>query len=144
MPPDGESKSSTNGVPAPDSTDKAIDPKNVSPTSAFSRQAQNVRDFFSVPAPVKRLFEAVPLLVYESNELPERALKVKGGGKGTRGGNVPSLYVFAKEEDARSGRPSFNPGCLRWQVSFLAWRVMFDILWCIAMVRMMLRIFRLF
>jgi metaxin len=26
------------------------------------------------------------------------------------------LHVFTTEEDAKNGRPSFNPGCLKWQV----------------------------
>ena len=77
-------------------------------TSSFTRQTRKVRDLFSIPAPVKRLFDKVPLVTYSPNELPQRAPKAS---------RIPSVYVFAHAEDAAAGRPSFNPSCLKWQVS---------------------------
>lgn len=56
-------------------------------------------------------------MIYPANELPSRAPKP---------GRIATLYVFSSERDAAAGRPSFNPGCLRWQVSlpflFYFWR----------------------
>lgn len=67
--------------------------------------------WFAVPAPVRELFKLFPLTTLPADPLPERAPE--------RTRPRPRLYVFAKtEEDARSGRPSFNPQCLKWQVSF--------------------------
>ena len=95
--------------PPPPSTDGASDAhQNV---SARRRQQQppaaQERSFFSVPPPLKRIFDRYPLVTYAENELPVRATR-------RREGNV--LYVFTTEEDARDGRPSFNPACLKWQV----------------------------
>src|SRR5450432_232296 len=81
-----------------------------SASSSFTRQANRVRDLFSVPAPVKRLFDKVPVLTYAANELPQRTPKPS---------KLPSLYVFIRQKDAAAGTPSFNPGCLKWQVSQL-------------------------
>lgn len=66
-------------------------------------------NFFSIPLPVKLLFDKVPMVVYAPNELPQRA---------PRSARVPSLYVFSTVKDAAAGRPSFNPSCLKWQVCF--------------------------
>lgn len=77
-------------------------------TSAFTRQTRKVRDLFSIPAPVKKLFDQVPLVTYPPNDLPQRAPKSS---------RIPSLYVFADAGNAAAGRPSFNPSCLKWQVS---------------------------
>ncbi|KAH8687496.1 putative mitochondrial outer membrane protein [Tricladium varicosporioides] len=87
-------------------TNSAQDEDTTSPQTSFSRQTSRVRNFFSVPAPVKTLFNSVPILTYPPNELPQRA------PKSTR---IPILYVFSTKEDAAAGRPSFNPSCLKWQ-----------------------------
>ena len=65
------------------------------------------RDFFSVPAPIKRIFDRFPLTTYPPNDLPERP------GTNVQGNR---LFVFADAASARRGRPSFNPQCLKWQV----------------------------
>lgn len=67
------------------------------------------QSWFALPAPVKRVFDLFPLREYERNALPTRA-----PGEKQREGNA--LHVFGREEDVRAGRPSFNPGCLKWQV----------------------------
>lgn len=62
-----------------------------------------------IPRPLQKLFDSVPLFTYEPNELPARA-------QASISSDIPILYVFSSEEDARRGLPSFNPGCLKWQV----------------------------
>ncbi|OIW23571.1 hypothetical protein CONLIGDRAFT_693476 [Coniochaeta ligniaria NRRL 30616] len=59
-----------------------------------------------IPAPLQRLFDHFPLTTYPPNELPARS---------PRPSSLPTLYVFASDEDAARGRPSFNPSCLKWQ-----------------------------
>lgn len=66
------------------------------------------REFFSVPAPIKRIFDRFPLTTYPPNGLPERT------GTNTQGNR---LFIFTDTTNARHGRPSFNPQCLKWQVS---------------------------
>lgn len=66
------------------------------------------REFFSVPAPIKRIFDRFPLTTYPPNDLPERT------GTNAQGNR---LFIFTDATNARRGRPSFNPQCLKWQVS---------------------------
>ncbi|KAK4444835.1 hypothetical protein QBC34DRAFT_384885 [Podospora aff. communis PSN243] len=61
-----------------------------------------------VPRPLQQLFDYFPLVTYGSAELPARSHSATSDA-------VPTLYVFASEDDARLGGPSFNPGCLKWQ-----------------------------
>ncbi|KAK0614067.1 hypothetical protein B0T14DRAFT_527580 [Immersiella caudata] len=61
-----------------------------------------------VPRPLQQLFDYFPLVTYGTAELPARA-------QATTSDSVPTLFVFASEDDARLGAPSFNPGCLKWQ-----------------------------
>ncbi|CAG8003047.1 unnamed protein product [Penicillium salamii] len=63
------------------------------------------KPFFTVPAPVKRLFDKFPLTTYPANEIPQRSQ--------SNGAN--QLFVFTDARGAREGRPSFNPQCLKWQ-----------------------------
>ncbi|KAL2854135.1 hypothetical protein BJX68DRAFT_39839 [Aspergillus pseudodeflectus] len=70
------------------------------------REPHRIRDFFSVPAPVKRVFDRFPLVTYPSNELPHCAWPTRHGNR---------LFVFSDVAGARRGRPSFNPQCLKWQ-----------------------------
>ncbi|KAJ0426647.1 hypothetical protein BJY00DRAFT_93748 [Aspergillus carlsbadensis] len=70
------------------------------------REPRRIRDFFSVPAPVKRVFDRFPLVTYPSNELPHCAWPTRHGNR---------LFVFTDAAGARRGRPSFNPQCLKWQ-----------------------------
>ncbi|KAF2209725.1 hypothetical protein CERZMDRAFT_46638 [Cercospora zeae-maydis SCOH1-5] len=72
-------------------------------------QSKNLpQRWFALPPPVKRVFDLFPLREYERNCLPGRV-----PGRKEREGHV--LHVFGREEDLRVGRPSFHPGCLRWQ-----------------------------
>ncbi|KAL2196501.1 hypothetical protein P885DRAFT_69522 [Corynascus similis CBS 632.67] len=61
-----------------------------------------------IPRPLQRLFDHFPLQTYEANELPERSQHLTSS-------DLPTLYVFSTDSDARLGLPSFNPGCLKWQ-----------------------------
>ncbi|RDW62741.1 hypothetical protein BP5796_11043 [Coleophoma crateriformis] len=79
-----------------------------SAATSFSQQSTKVKDLFSIPPPLKKLFDKVPVLVYSPNPLPQRTPK---------SARIPSLYVFSTAKDAAAGRPSFNPTCLKWQVS---------------------------
>ncbi|KAL4806692.1 hypothetical protein BDV18DRAFT_118955 [Aspergillus unguis] len=70
------------------------------------REPRRVRDFFRVPAPVKRVFDRFPLLTYPANDLPYYSGSARQGNQ---------LFVFIDAAGARRGRPSFNPQCLKWQ-----------------------------
>ncbi|KXX73881.1 Metaxin-1 [Madurella mycetomatis] len=61
-----------------------------------------------IPRPLQRLFDRFPLLTYDANELPARSQHLTSS-------ELPTLYIFSTDEDARLGLPSFNPGCLKWQ-----------------------------
>ena len=63
----------------------------------------------SVPAPIKRVFDRFPLTVYPADALPSRYRRCSDDA------NV--LYVFTDPRGASRGSPSFNPQCLKWQVS---------------------------
>ncbi|KAJ6091281.1 hypothetical protein N7467_003250 [Penicillium canescens] len=65
----------------------------------------NSNSFFTVPAPIKRLFDKFPLTTYPANELPQRF----------QPNTANQLFVFTDARGARHGRPSFNPQCLKWQ-----------------------------
>ncbi|KAJ4306137.1 hypothetical protein N0V88_000933 [Collariella sp. IMI 366227] len=65
-----------------------------------------------IPRPLQQLFDYFPLRTYEPNALPERSQQLTSS-------DLPTLYVFSTDEDARLGLPSFNPGCLKWQKTML-------------------------
>jgi metaxin len=77
------------------------------PTQAPAVSSSPVRQFFSVPTPIKRIFDRFPLVIYPPNELPTRL---------TPHAKCNRLFVFLDIAGARQGKPSFNPQCLRWQV----------------------------
>jgi metaxin len=62
-----------------------------------------------IPRPLQQLFDRFPLRTYEANDLPERSQHLTSS-------DLPTLYVFSTDSDARLGLPSFNPACLKWQV----------------------------
>lgn len=64
---------------------------------------------FTIPSPIRRLFNHFPLRTTPSNALPARCAIAASDG-------APILFVFTDEEGARRGGPSFNPACLKWQV----------------------------
>lgn len=76
--------------------------------SPNQKESTFFKDLFSIPPPLKQLFDLVPLVTYPPNQLPQRSPKAS---------KIPSLYIFSTERDAAAGQPSFNPSCLKWQVS---------------------------
>ncbi|KAK4546887.1 hypothetical protein LTR36_001619 [Oleoguttula mirabilis] len=89
--------------PARNSSDQRLDASSRAQKPTTDKPS---RSFFTIPPPVKRIFDKFPLVTYAENELPSRAPK-------ERGKHV--LHIFTSEEDARKGRPSFNPACVKWQ-----------------------------
>ena len=75
-----------------------------------SASAGGMQDLFSIPTPIKKLFDLVPVVIYPSNSLPRRAPK---------SARIPRLYVFSNDRDCAAGKPSFNPNCLKWQVGYV-------------------------
>ncbi|KAL1797734.1 hypothetical protein ACET3X_004340 [Alternaria dauci] len=71
------------------------------------RRQPSSRSIFSVPAPIKQLFDQFPLVTYPVNDFPQRAPQHR---------NAHVLYVFTTDEGAIRGAPSHNPACLKWQV----------------------------
>ena len=66
--------------------------------------------WFATPQPIKLLFDRFPLITYPPNELPLRTARHR---------EKHALYIFTTDEGAKRGAPSFNPGCLKWQVRLL-------------------------
>jgi hypothetical protein len=65
---------------------------------------------FSVPRPIKHVFDAFPLRVYPPNPRPTQRQALR------RGEGRHALFLWTTPEDADEGRASFNPACLKWQV----------------------------
>ncbi|KAF4217467.1 hypothetical protein CNMCM8980_006052 [Aspergillus fumigatiaffinis] len=82
------------------------DNRGASGQASEDTPSSRVRDFFSVPAPIKRIFDRFPLVTYPSNGLPHHSGIARRGNR---------LFVFTDPASARRGRPSFNPQCLKWQ-----------------------------
>ncbi|KAE8147715.1 hypothetical protein BDV25DRAFT_159753 [Aspergillus avenaceus] len=76
------------------------------------------RDYFAVPAPIKRIFDRFPLVTYPSNDLPLRGAPSRNGNR---------LFVFTNAADAKQNKPSFNPQCLKWQAYLRFVGIEFDI-----------------
>jgi metaxin len=83
-------------------------PKSSS-SAQSNRQPPPSHSIFSVPTPIKQLFDQFPLLTYPINNLPQRAPRHR---------DAHVLYVFTTDQGAVHGAPSYNPACLKWQVSF--------------------------
>ncbi|CAI7674242.1 unnamed protein product [Penicillium manginii] len=75
-------------------------------TTEGAQQPGTASSFFTVPPPIKKLFDKFPLATYPSNDLPQRSPSRRQGNQ---------LFVFTDAAGARNGRPSFNPQCLKWQ-----------------------------
>ncbi|EPE10196.1 dash complex subunit dad4 [Ophiostoma piceae UAMH 11346] len=70
--------------------------------------------FPPIPAPLQRLFDLVPLVVYPPNALPGDDAYDNDAATDV-GDALPTLFVFIDPADIASGRASFNPTCLKWQ-----------------------------
>lgn len=82
--------------------------ESLSPSLSDNSTRDGQQLWLTTPASIKHLFNRFPLRTYTANELPLR--------------NPPdrkkhNLYIFTDENSAKLELPSFNPGCLKWQVS---------------------------
>ncbi|KAK5045100.1 hypothetical protein LTR84_010248 [Exophiala bonariae] len=73
--------------------------------SALSKQ-QSGHPWFSLPAPLRHLFDRFPLVTYPANLLPQRTPSIR---------NENVLYIFQKADPKSRDAPSYNPSCLKWQ-----------------------------
>lgn len=64
--------------------------------------------WITTPQPIRRLFDEFPLRTYPVNELPLRSPQNR---------DRHTLWIFTTSRGARFDKPSFNPACLKWQVS---------------------------
>lgn len=77
-----------------------------SKTTSTTTRPQSDHPWFSLPAPLRHVFDRFPLITYPSNPLPQRAPTL-------RHENV--LYIFQKTDPKSRDAPSYNPSCLKWQ-----------------------------
>ncbi|CAF9918191.1 hypothetical protein IMSHALPRED_004233 [Imshaugia aleurites] len=75
-----------------------------------SQTGEASRQWITTPQPIRRLFDKFPLRTYPVNELPQRS---------PRTCDRNTLWILTTEKGAQLGVPSFNPGCLKWQVYLL-------------------------
>lgn len=89
------------------------------PQESMTENAQNQYSIFSIPAPLRELFDRFPVATYPSNDLPLRShLTLR---KEINGDKQPigKLFIWTTKEGARQNAASFNPTCLKWQVGAL-------------------------
>ncbi|KAI9795991.1 MAG: hypothetical protein M1833_006567 [Piccolia ochrophora] len=103
MPDDGQTHHHDDDHP---SQDDASELPNVPAEPRSPPPRRPLRDLFTIPAPLKQLFDRFPLLTYAPNPLPLRSPAAS---------DLPTLYIFTTPSDAERGLPSFNPSCLKWQ-----------------------------
>lgn len=82
--------------------------ESLSPSLSHNSTRHGQQSWFTTPAPIKHLFNRFPLRTYSANELPLRNPPHR---------IINNLYIFTDGNSAKLGLPSFNPGCLKWQVS---------------------------
>ena len=85
------------------------------PTRSKPQVRETSPPWFTTPPLIRRLFDKFPLRAYPVNELPQRLPQNR---------DKHTLWIFTTNEGAKLGAPSFNPGCLKWQVSWQrTWRL---------------------
>jgi hypothetical protein len=107
-----------------------------------STTSSSSRSLLTIPAPLKRLFDKFPLVVYPPNALPSRSITVPtraaradihafydahvtrrknslvgAGQQKQKDDALHAFFSWAGEGDESPNVASFHPGCLRWQVS---------------------------
>lgn len=80
----------------------------LSSNRSSSKATGSSPQWFTTPQLIRRLFDEFPLRTYPVNELPLRSPQNR---------DRHTLWIFTTSRGARFGTPSFNPGCLKWQVS---------------------------
>lgn len=89
-------------------TEHAHDGTNSKPHSKPTEPSpRSSRSIFEIPKPLKQVFDRFPMVTYAANALPQRSRDTHA---------QHTLYVFIDPTGAKAGRPSYNPGCLKWQV----------------------------
>ncbi|KIV88022.1 hypothetical protein PV10_09198 [Exophiala mesophila] len=76
------------------------------PSQPQPAQAPSPSSWFTLPHPLRRVFDRFPLVTYPANLLPQRSSKQ---------GNENVLYIFQKLDPKSRDAPSYNPSCLKWQ-----------------------------
>ncbi|KAK8069578.1 hypothetical protein PG994_006194 [Apiospora phragmitis] len=76
------------------------------PAPAAPHRTAPRSSWFTIPEPLRLVFNQFPLVTYAPNELPVRSPFNR---------DLPVLYVFASDQGALKGLPSYNPSCLKWQ-----------------------------
>ncbi|KAK7992026.1 hypothetical protein PG988_000820 [Apiospora saccharicola] len=84
----------------------AAAPGPATTTAAAPHRTAPRSGWFTIPEPLRLVFKRFPLVTYAPNELPVRSPSNR---------YLPVLYVFASDQDALKGLPSYNPSCLKWQ-----------------------------
>lgn len=79
----------------------------LSTNRSSSKATASSPEWFTTPQLIRRLFDEFPLRTYPVNELPRRSPQNR---------DRHALWIFTTCRGARVGAPSFNPGCLKWQV----------------------------
>ncbi|KAG9191045.1 hypothetical protein G6011_09133 [Alternaria panax] len=87
-------------------------------TSRNLRRQPSSHSIFSVPTPIKQLFDRFPLVTYPVNEFPQRAPQHH---------SAHVLYVFTTDQGVARGAPSHNPACLKWQAYLKFSKIPFQI-----------------
>lgn len=88
------------------------------PKHSSTRATQSIQSssWFSLPAPIRAIFDAFPLVTYSENELPQRV---------PRSRSQNTLHVFTLPALDGAANLSPNPACLKWQAYLLAKRIPF-------------------
>ena len=83
------------------------EPARASRASSTQQPHQRTwHNIFTLPGPLRQLFNQFPLATYPANTLPSNiVLSPKDN----------TLYIFANSSDAARGLPSLNPTCLKYQ-----------------------------
>lgn len=74
--------------------------------------------WFSLPAPIRQIFDTFPLVTYNENELPQRMPKAR---------HEHTLHIFTLDHGDNPWNFSPNPACLKWQTFLLVNKIPFRV-----------------
>lgn len=74
--------------------------------------------WFSLPSPIRQIFDTFPLVIYDDNKLPQRVPKAR---------NQHTLHVFTVDHIDGAREFSPNPACLKWQAFLLINNIPFQV-----------------
>jgi len=86
------------------------------PSITVTRMRQPA-SWFSLPTPIRALFDTFPLVTYDENSLPQRVSSSR---------NQTTLHIFTLAASSDNANLSPNPACLKWQAYLLAKRIPFQ------------------